>query len=100
MTIGYLFEASARRDGSSKFGANNRFALFYAVSGGWVLSEEKFMKNQNFINFLKLTAIYGTAGNDRIRNFSSLDLYDGGVLADYAGSPSLCPTQVPNRGLT
>lgn len=96
----YLFEASARRDGSSKFGADNRFALFYAVSGGWVLSEEKFMKNQNFINFLKLTAIYGTAGNDRIRNFSSLDLYDGGVLADYAGSPSLCPTQVPNRGLT
>jgi len=96
----YLFEASVRRDGSSRFGADNRYALFYAVSGGWVLSEEKFMKNQNFINFLKLTASYGTAGNDRIGNFSSLDLYGGGVLADYAGSPGLRPTQVPNRSLT
>lgn len=96
----YLFEASIRRDGSSRFGANNRYALFYAVSGGWVLSEETFMKNQNFINFLKFTASYGTAGNDRIGNFSSLDLYGGGVLADYAGSPGLRPTQVPNRALT
>jgi TonB-linked SusC/RagA family outer membrane protein len=96
----YLFEASIRRDGSSRFGADNRFALFYALSGGWVVSEEKFMKNQNFINFLKLTASYGTAGNDRIGNFSSLDLYGGGVLSDYAGSPGLRPTQVPNKSLT
>lgn len=96
----YLLEASVRRDGSSRFGADNRFALFYAVSGGWVLSEEKFMKNQNFFNFLKLTASYGTAGNDRIGNFSSLDLYGGGVLSDYAGSPGLRPTQVPNKSLT
>ncbi|WP_255036563.1 SusC/RagA family TonB-linked outer membrane protein [Lacihabitans soyangensis] len=96
----YLFEASVRRDGSSRFGADNRYALFYAVSGGWVVSEEKFLKNQKFINFLKLTASYGTAGNDRIGNFSSLDLYGGGVLSDYAGSPGLRPTQVPNRSLT
>ena len=58
------------------------------------------MKNQDFINFLKLTASYGTAGNDRIGNFSSLDLYGGGVLSDYGGSPGLRPTQVPNRSLT
>jgi TonB-dependent starch-binding outer membrane protein SusC len=96
----YLFEASVRRDGSSRFGANNRYALFYAVSGGWVLSEESFMKSQNFFNFLKLTASYGTAGNDRIGNFSSLDLFGGGVLADYAGQPGLRPTQVPNPSLT
>jgi TonB-dependent starch-binding outer membrane protein SusC len=96
----YVFEASLRRDGSSRFGADNRYALFYAVSGGWILSEEKFMKNQDFINFLKLTASYGTAGNDRIGNFSSLDLYGGGVLSDYGGSPGLRPTQVPNRSLT
>ncbi|MDZ7935199.1 MAG: TonB-dependent receptor [Emticicia sp.] len=96
----YVAEASIRRDGSSRFGADNRYAVFYAVSGGWILSEEKFLKNQNFINFLKLTASYGTAGNDRIGNFSSLDLYGGGVLSDYAGSPGLRPTQVPNPGLT
>jgi TonB-dependent starch-binding outer membrane protein SusC len=96
----YVFEASLRRDGSSRFGADNRYALFYAVSGGWVLSEESFMKSQNFFNFLKLTASYGTAGNDRIGNFSSLDLYGGGTLADYAGQPGLRPTQVPNPALT
>lgn len=96
----YVVEASIRRDGSSRFGANNRYALFYAVSGGWVVSQEKFMKNQDFINFLKLTASYGTAGNDRIGNFPSLDLYGGGVDADYAGLPGLRPTQVPNPDLT
>ncbi len=96
----YVFEATVRRDGSSRFGADNRFALFYAVSGGWIISEEKFMKNQNFINFMKLTASYGTAGNDRIGNFSSLDLYGGGVLSDYGGAPGLRPTQVPNPSLT
>ncbi len=96
----YVFEASLRRDGSSRFGADNRYAVFYAVSGGWILSQEKFMKNQNFINFMKLTASYGTAGNDRIGNFSSLDLYGGGTLSDYGGSPGLRPTQVPNRSLT
>ncbi|MFN4084323.1 MAG: SusC/RagA family TonB-linked outer membrane protein [Spirosomataceae bacterium] len=96
----YVFEGSLRRDGSSRFGQNFRYGLFYAVSGGWVVSEENFLKGNNFINFLKLTASYGTAGNDRIGNFSSLALYGGGTAADYLGLPGLRPTQVPNPNLT
>ena len=96
----YLLGASMRRDGSSRFGANKRYGIFYAVSGGWVISEESFLKSSDFINFLKLTASYGTAGNDRIGNFPSLGLYQGGTDADYLAQPGLRPTQVPNPNLT
>ncbi|MFC3812749.1 SusC/RagA family TonB-linked outer membrane protein [Lacihabitans lacunae] len=96
----YLLEGTIRRDGSSRFGVNNRYGIFYAMSGGWLVSEESFMKNQDFINFMKLTVSYGTAGNDRIGNFSSLPLYGGGTTADYLGLPGLRPTQTPNPNLT
>lgn len=96
----YLAEATIRRDGSSRFGANNRYGIFWAVSGGWLISEENFLKNNSVINFLKLTASYGTAGNDRIGNFSSLALFGGGTLSDYAGSAGLRPIQTPNPDLT
>ena len=49
---------------------------------------------------MKLTVSYGTAGNDRIGNFSSLPLYGGGTTADYLGLPGLRPTQTPNPNLT
>jgi len=91
----YLFELNGRRDGSSRFGADNRYGLFGAASLGWILSEEAFMKNQNFFNFMKFTASVGTAGNDRIGNFTSLALYGGGADADYLGLAGLRPTQVP-----
>jgi TonB-dependent starch-binding outer membrane protein SusC len=96
----YIGEVTVRRDGSSRFGANQRYGVFWAVSGGWILSEENFLKNNELLNFLKLTASYGTAGNDRIGNFSSLALYGGGVLSDYAGSAGLRPIQTPNPDLT
>lgn len=96
----YLFEASLRRDGSSRFGADRRYGNFWAVSGGWILSEEAFMSNLTFVNFLKLTASTGTSGNDRLgSNFPSLPLFGAGIAADYAGSPGLIPTQVPNPDL-
>lgn len=96
----YLFEASARRDGSSRFGSDKQFGLFYAVSGGWIVSSENFFKNINFINNLKLTASYGTSGNDRIGgDFPSLGLYGGGITADYNGLPGLNPTQIANSKL-
>jgi TonB-linked SusC/RagA family outer membrane protein len=92
----YLVEASVRRDGSSRFGADTRYGNFWAVSGGWILSDEAFLSNVGFLDFLKLTASTGTSGNDRIGNFNSLPLFGAGVAADYAGSPGLIPTQVPN----
>jgi TonB-dependent starch-binding outer membrane protein SusC len=95
----YIIEGTFRRDGSSRFGVNNRYGNFYAVSGGIILSE-LFFKNNNTVNLLKLTGSYGTAGNDRIGNFSSLALYGGGVASDYAGAAGLRPTQTPNPDLT
>ncbi|MFC3198535.1 SusC/RagA family TonB-linked outer membrane protein [Parapedobacter deserti] len=59
----YLFSATLRRDGSSLFGANNRFAIFPAFSAGWRLSNESFMENQGFISDLKIRAGWGANGN-------------------------------------
>lgn len=65
----YLFSALLRRDGSTNFGPNNRFGLFYAASGAWVISGEDFYNSQA-INFLKLRVSYGASGNDQIPLFS------------------------------
>ncbi|MES2653315.1 MAG: TonB-dependent receptor [Bacteroidota bacterium] len=61
----YLFTANFRADGSSKFGANNRYGYFPSFSAGWKISEEEFMKNSIFSN-LKLRAGYGVTGNQEI----------------------------------
>ncbi len=94
----YLLEGSIRRDGSSRFGANRRYGIFWAASAGWVLSDESFMKDISFINLLKLKASLGTAGNDRIGNFASLGLYGAGQ--DYNGLAGLLPTQPANLNLS
>lgn len=96
----YLLEGSVRRDGSSRFGSANQYGTFWAVSGGWIISGEDFFQGVNFVNNLKLTASYGTSGNDRIGgDFPSLGLYGGGITADYGGAPGLNPTQIPNPNL-
>ncbi len=62
----YLFSASLRRDGSSRFGKNNPFGYFPAVSAGWVFSDEDFMADSKVLNFGKLRASWGQNGNDDI----------------------------------
>lgn len=97
----YLLEATIRRDGSSRFGSNKKYGTFWAVAGGWIVSDEKFFESIEFINNLKLTASYGTSGNDRIGgDFPSLGLYGGGVGADYNGAAGLNPIQIPNASLS
>lgn len=60
----YLLNASYRRDGSSVFrGVDNTWDNFYSFGGGWVVSEEKFMQNQDFLDFLKLKGSYGVLGS-------------------------------------
>jgi iron complex outermembrane receptor protein len=59
----YLLQASLRRDGSSAFGTNNRWGMFPAVSAGWNISSEQFMRQVKFVNQLKLRAGYGVSGN-------------------------------------
>lgn len=72
----YLFSAIVRRDGSSKFGPNNRYGFFPTVSGGWLISEEDFYEVKA-IDYLKLRLSYGVSGNDQIPNFAYRALLNG-----------------------
>jgi TonB-linked SusC/RagA family outer membrane protein len=66
----YIFMASVRRDGSSKFAPGNRYGIFPAVSAAWRITEESFMKSQNLFDELKLRLSYGVSGNDQIGNYA------------------------------
>lgn len=65
----YLFTATIRRDGSSKFGKNNRYGYFPSFSLGWNVTEEKFMENVHWLDQLKLRGGYGVLGNQEIDNY-------------------------------
>ena len=92
----YLVKLSARYDGSSRFGANNRYGFFPAASVGWIASQEDFLSNVKNLSFLKLRASYGETGNAEIGNFASLGLF--GTEA-YRGEPGLKSTQLGNEDL-
>ena len=68
----YLLSASYRREGSSRFGANNKWGSFPAASVGWRISEEPFMPNFSWLTDLKLRVSYGVTGNNDIGNYASL----------------------------
>ena len=72
----YIFSAIVRRDGSSKFGPNNRFGYFPSFSGAWIISDESFF-NFKPLSFLKLRTSYGISGNDQIANFAYRALLNG-----------------------
>ncbi|MES2378940.1 MAG: TonB-dependent receptor [Bacteroidota bacterium] len=71
----YLFTVTAREDGSSRFGANNKFGFFPSGAFAWRVSEESFLKNNKLISDLKLRASYGITGNDGIGLYNSLSRY-------------------------
>jgi hypothetical protein len=72
----YLSSFSARRDGSTRFGPNNRFNNFWSIGGGWILSEEKFLKElYPIVSFAKIRGSYGTTGNDQIGDYQFMNLY-------------------------
>ncbi|MEM0931057.1 MAG: TonB-dependent receptor [Bacteroidota bacterium] len=93
----YLVEGSVRRDGSSRFGANNRFGYFWSAAAGWVLSEEAFIQDLNFFDFLSLRASIGTVGNDRLGTFPSLGLFNAGGFGDYNGESGIVPAPNPEN---
>lgn len=93
----YLLTLSGRVDGSSRFGADNRYGFFPAASAGWIISEESFMSNDKVMDFLKLRASYGLTGNAEIGNFAALGLYTGG--SGYAGIPGQRASQLENPDL-
>ncbi|MBO0931976.1 SusC/RagA family TonB-linked outer membrane protein [Fibrella aquatilis] len=74
----YLLEGSFRYDGSNIFGPGYRYGFFPAVSAGWVVSEESFMKGASFLDFLKIRGSWGKLGNDRINGYQYTQLYNLG----------------------
>jgi TonB-linked SusC/RagA family outer membrane protein len=98
----YLISVNARRDGSTRFGAHNRFHNFGSLGGAWIFSNEKLIQEKaGFISFGKLRGSYGTTGNDQIGDYQFLSLYNLSVNAPvpYQGITGLFPAGLPNPDL-
>jgi TonB-linked SusC/RagA family outer membrane protein len=88
----YFASATIRADGSSRFGPNNKWGYFPSVSGGWVVSKEKFMEKADWISNLKLRASWGQSGNQEIPDNAYQTLVtqtDGNVKITRYGNPDL-----------
>lgn len=94
----YFVSASFRRDGSSRFGPENRYGNFWSVGGGYTLTNSSFMEDVGFLDYLKLRSSYGEIGNAEIGNFEWQGLY--GFFRSYDDQPGSSPTQVQNPALT
>ncbi len=79
----YLFTATGRADGSSKFGENNKFAFFPSAALAWRVSEEDFLKGNSIISNLKIRSSYGLTGNSEIPPYSSLSLLSSNYATIY-----------------
>lgn len=97
----YLADLSFRADGSSRFGAGNRYAYFPSLSVGWRLSEEEFLKENNSIDDLKLRASVGATGNQDIGDFTARGLYSTGsnYIFDEVILPGTRPATISNEDL-
>ncbi|KUF40869.1 SusC/RagA family TonB-linked outer membrane protein [Myroides marinus] len=71
----YLLNLTARRDGSSRFGDNNKFGSFAALGAAWIFSKERIFSDSSWLSFGKIRASYGTSGNDNIGDYQYLDTY-------------------------
>ncbi|MEI7499597.1 MAG: TonB-dependent receptor [Bacteroidota bacterium] len=74
----YLFTGIIRRDGSSRFGSNNKYGIFPSASLGWVASREKFWPENKVVTFVKIRGSYGVNGNDNIGDFQYVSTVGGG----------------------
>jgi TonB-linked SusC/RagA family outer membrane protein len=97
----YLFTVTARRDGSSRFGPDRKWGNFPSVTGGWILSNEKFFPQTKALTFAKIRASYGLSGNNQIGNYSSQALVNAN---NYVYGSTLAPgfnaTTVANSNLS
>ncbi|SKD00882.1 TonB-linked outer membrane protein, SusC/RagA family [Chitinophaga ginsengisegetis] len=95
----YIFSANVRVDGSSRFGAANRYGTFPSFAAGWNIREEKFMQNAHFIDHLKLRASWGQLGNQEIGLYSftsTLSPYYTTFGQTPAAAPGYAPASPPN----
>ncbi|MCU0377733.1 MAG: SusC/RagA family TonB-linked outer membrane protein, partial [Bacteroidales bacterium] len=94
----YLLSASIRYDGSSKFGSDNKYALFPSFSAGWIISKEPFMLNLNdLFSFMKLRLSYGQTGNNDVGRYTAQGVY--AATYPYGANAGIRATQMPNQGL-
>lgn len=91
----FLANITLRRDGSSRYGEANRFASFGSVGVGWILSNEKWLKEVHGISFAKLRGSVGITGNDQIGDYRYLDLY-APASNPYLGATTFLPQQLYN----
>jgi TonB-linked SusC/RagA family outer membrane protein len=101
----YIVNLTGRRDGSSRFGANNQFGNFGSVGAAWIVSDEKFAKQflPTAISFIKVRGSYGLTGSDAVGDYAFISRYGNGVNAsglpntpNYGGISSLLPQLLPN----
>ncbi len=81
----YLISASYRNDGSSRFGEDSRFGNFYALSAGWLITNESFMESAQWMSFLKPRFSYGITGNAGIPDYGYMNLVDAWHYTDKTG---------------
>jgi len=92
----YLANINMRIDGSSRFGSNNAYGVFYGLSGAWRISQEDFIKDNSKINELKLKLGYGISGNENIEDYAAYNLY-GGAAYNLRGATK--PISLGNKDL-
>lgn len=91
----YILNITGRRDGSSRFGPNKKFANFGAVGAAWLFSEENFLEHSSWLSFGKLRGSFGTTGSDNIGDYGYLDTYTVSSSI-YDGVTGLVPSRLFN----
>ncbi|MFC6100229.1 TonB-dependent receptor [Olivibacter domesticus] len=105
--INYMFDntysatVTVRRDGSSRFGENNRYGTFPSAALAWKISEEEFLKGNRLLNQLKVRTSWGLTGNQEIGDFAYQSTYNGGIPAIWDGQlvTTAAPARLPNPDL-
>lgn len=96
----YLFTATGRYDGSSRFGVNNKYAFFPSAGAAWRVSQEDFLKDSKTISNLKLRASYGSSGNQEIGQYRSLPQYQpNSTVLNGAAQSTILPSYIGNPDL-
>jgi TonB-dependent starch-binding outer membrane protein SusC len=99
----YVLSATVRRDGSSRFGDENKFGIFPSVSAGWIMSNESFFPQSGLLNFAKLRASWGQNGNEAIGDFAYTTTMNSGNIYYFGVNPlqynGVQPSRIPNPGL-
>ncbi|CAA7390281.1 SusC/RagA family TonB-linked outer membrane protein [Chryseobacterium fistulae] len=94
----YILNITGRRDGSSRFGPNNKFANFAAVGAAWIFSKESFFEkiNSQWLSFGKIRASYGSSGSDNIGDYQYRDTFITSPTLIYNGTVGLSPSRLFN----